>query len=614
MSGIIFALALLSSPADSGTFVDGLRQAESGGLLTAAQRLALQEAAVKDPSSLPTAWRERLSARPIRPEAATALLLDTFQERMQLGLRALYTYPAELPNYLDSTTFPIRVYYDDASVHSLALSVLSAAETSWQMQILDWGWYAPPLDTDEGRYRLYVTTSGMGGGGYTAPLGTWPETAWDDCVTYIVIDRSNDEQSVGAVVAHELNHSMQGAMDCMEPSAFWENSASYMMLAVYPGSIWYVRYFLESFQVAPQWSVADGNQNSSYWYGGFIWPYFLISQFGETWTDAIWLREVWERSMQSSNFTFNDPHYMTAINDQLTEAGDGDLVSAFHAFCRARYFLDDKTSTDYSVLPHAEQLAPTPTMAGNLFNGPDGQEFLPPSSTWPKPYGVNYLILETPSDYDRNTTIEVVTTDDAPWHFQLITLSGDPEILEWDSTERRTTFAFDPHPGVDQLLIIEHLGLPSFHPNSIPATGTEYKLYLRPTIGLPKITSVSPGQVYDGTEVTLNLYGQNFFENCTVDFFPAQDIEVLEVTGSTEVQLKVKIRIARGAMLGEYGVSVTNTDGGSSRFDNAFSIVKNPEKPASDGCSCSQRPGRSSGLGLLLLPLAIFVLRRRFRP
>ncbi|MBU1245030.1 hypothetical protein KKD52_07060 [Myxococcota bacterium] len=614
MSGLLFALALFSTPTDSENFLDLLGQAEAGGRLTALQRLDLQETAVKNPSALPPPWRATLAAHPLPREASTAVLVDSFQERMHLGLRGLYTYPAELPNLLDSETFPIRVYYDDESVHSLALSVLAAAENSWQVQILDWGWYAPPLDTDEGRYRLYVTTSGMGGGGYTAPLGTWPETAWDDCVSYIVIDRSNDGQSVGAVVAHELNHAMQAAMDCMEPSAFWENSASYMMLAVYPGSIWYVRYFLESFQVAPQWSVSDGNQNSSYWYGGFIWPYFLVSQYGESWTDAIWLREVWERSMQSSNFTSNLPHYMTAIDDQLTEAGDGDLVSAFHAFSRARFFLDDRTHATYSVLPHAEQLAPTPTLTGNLFNDTEEQEYLPPKASWPKPYGVNYLILETPADYARNTTLEVVTTNDAPWHFQLITLSGDPEILEWDSTGQRTVFSFDPHPGVNQLLIIEHLGAASFHPNVLPAQGTEYKLYLRPTIGLPKITSVSPGSVYDGTEVTLNLYGQNFFENCSVTFFPAQDIEILEVTGSTEVNLKVKIRIARGAMLGEYGVSVTNTDGGSTRFDEAFTIVKNPSEPASDGCSCSQRSGRPAGLPWLLAPLLFFVLRRRLIP
>jgi len=614
MSGIIFALVLLSSPSASESFVSSLDQAAAQGRITAARRLELLETAVKNPSALPDDWRVLYQAAPLRPEAATAILVDAFQERTRLGLRALYSYPAELANFLDSETFPIRVYYDDESVHSLALTVLAAAETSWQVQILDWGWYAPPIATDEAKYRLYVTTSGMGGGGYTAPMGTWPDTVWDDCVTYIVIDRSNDEHSVSAVVAHELNHAMQGAMDCLEPSSFWENSASYMMLAVYPGSIWYVRYFLESFQVAPHWSVADGNQNSSYWYGGFIWPYFLVSQYGSSWTDAIWLREVWERCIQSSNFTSNLPHYLTAVDEQLTQAGDGDLVSAFHAFCRARYFLDDQTHDTYTLLPNADQLAPTPTMAGNLFNSPDGQEYLPPSSIWPKPFGVNYLLLETPADYERNTTLEIVTTNDAPWHFQLITLSGTPEILEWDNTGRRTTFSFDPRPGIDQLLIVEHLGAENFHPNSIPAAGTEYKIYLRPTIGLPKITSVSPRQVYNGSEVTLNVYGLNFFPNATLAVFPSQNIEILEVSGSTEVQLKVKLRIARGALLGEYGVSITNADGGSYRFDEAFTIVENPEKRTLEGCSCSQRGGRSAGFQWLLLPLIFFVLRRRVRP
>lgn len=612
MFGPLFALILLTTPTQSETFVQRLTQAEAAGALTAAERLTLLETAVKDPAALPPGWRAELAAHPIDPGAGTAILVDAFQERQRLGQRSLYTYPAELPHLMDSATYPIRVYYDDPQVQNLARSVLEAAELSWQTQILEWGWYAPPLDTDEGRYRLYVTTSGMGGGGYTAPIGTWPDTQWDDCVTYIVIDRSNDDYSVGAVVAHELNHAMQGAMDCLEPSSFWENSASYMMLAVYPGSIWYVRYFLESFQVAPHWSVSDGNQNSAYWYGGFIWPYFLVSAYGDSWTDAIWLREVWERSMQSSNFSSNLPHYMTAIDDQLTEAGDGNLVSAFHAFCRARFFLGEETSAHYSVLPHASQLEPIPTVAGTLVVDFEPQELTPPRANWPKPYGVNYYRLEVPANYDRNTTIEVITANENPWHFQLVPFDGASEILEWDSTGTRTSFTWDPRPGKRYLFIVEHLGSETFHPNSIPAQGTEYSIGLRPTIGLPKVTSVSPGQVYDGTEVFLSVYGQNFFDGRTVTIHPSQGIEILEVTGSTEVQLRVKLRIPRGTTLGTYGLTVTNADGGAARVDEAFEVVKNPvAAPTEDGCSCSQRPGSPARLGWLLLPLLFFVLRRR---
>ena len=614
MNGLIFALALLSSPVASEPFLQQLDQAVSAGALTAERRLTLLETAVKDPASLPSPWREALALHPLRPESATAILVDAFQARQRLGQRALYSYPAELPNLLDSEDYPIRVYYDDEQVRALALSVLEAAEHSWQTQILDWGWYAPPLDTDEGRYRLYVTTSGMGGGGYTAPVGTWPDTAWDDCVTYIVIDRDNDDYSVGAVVAHELNHAMQGAMDCLEPTSFWENSASYMMLAVYPGSIWYVRYFLESFQLAPQWSVADGNQNSSYWYGGFIWPYFLVSTFGESWTDGVWLRRIWERSMQSSNFSSNIPHYLTAIDDQLAEDGDGDLVSAFHAFCRARYFLGEEYNDAHSVLPHADQLEPAPTLTGSLVVDFEPQDHTPPRSSWPKPYGVNYYRFEVPNDYDRNTTLEVVTDGDDPWHFQLVPIDGASEILEWDSTSTRTTYAFDPRPGAEYLFIVEHLGSESFRPNNIPAQGTEYTIYLRPTIGLPKITTVSPGQVYDGSTVTLNVYGQNFFDGRTVTILPSQGIEVLEVIGSTEVQLMVKVRIARGTALGYYSLIVTNADGGAARYDEAFEVVKNPVAPTEDGCSCSHRPGRAPSAGWWLLPLMLFVFRRRILP
>ena len=614
MYALILSLAILTSPVKNETFILELEAAQKAGLITSETRLDLAETAIKRPSALPPEWKARLKQHPIQPENATSILVSNLQERVRLGLKSLYQYPAELTYILDSETFPIRVLYNDESTQGLAQKVLEAAEYSWQTQIIDWGWYAPPLDTPELRYRLYVT-SASGSGGYTAPIGLWPETEWDDCVTYVVIDHSNDEHSVGAVVAHELNHSMQAAMDCMEPTAFWENSASYMMLAVYPTSIWYVRYFLESFQLAPHWSVADGNQNSAYWYGGFIWPYFLLDQYAEAWTDAIFLREIWERSMQSSNFSFNEPHYLTAIDEQLKDGGHGDLTQAFHTFSRARYFIDEKMHSAYSLLTHSQELSPTPTMAGTIILGRDEQTFNPPKSMWPKPYGVNYIQLEVPTDYDRNTTFEITTANDFPWHFQLISLTGEPRILEWDSTESRTLVTFDPRPGEQLLLIVEHLGKSSFHPDLVPSSGTEYSILVRPTIGLPDVTGVSPGMVYNSSTVTLNVYGKNFFENATVTFFPDEGFEILDITGSTEIQLKVTVRIPKGVLCGKYSVTVINEDGGSDQLNDAFEVVANPDPDdASDGCSCSQRPGRTPSLVWIWMGLAFFFLRRRLHP
>lgn len=614
MSFLFFVLGFSFVSAPGGdAFSRFVEEAHQSGRITVAQKLDILETAVKRPESLPAQWRELSKAHPITAENATAILVDVLQERARAGLKSMYRYPAELPYFLDSQTHPVRVYYDDETLRNLAQTVLTAAEHSWQTQILEWGWKAPPIETPEGRYRLYVTTSGMGGGGYTAPLGPWPDTAWDDCVSYIVIDRENDTHSVSAVVAHELNHAMQAAMDCLEPSSFWENTASYMMLAVYPGSIWYVRYFLQSFQVAPHWSVADGNQNSAYWYGGFIWPYFLSSAYAPEWNDGSYMREIWERAMQSSNFSTNEPHCLDAIDAQLRESNESSLDAAFHDFSRARFFIDDRMDPDYSVLPHADRLSPSPVLAGTITVLPEQQTITPPKSIWPKPLGVNYWILETPANFNRNMTLEVITEDDAPWHFQLVNLTGSPAVQHFDSSGQRFSFTFDPLPGGRQLLIVEHMAGPDFNPNFVPRDGTEYKMYLRSTIPLPIVTTVTPGMVYEGSEVVLNVYGANLLENCQFSFVPDQSFEILEVIGTTEVQRQLRVRIPKGVLLGEYAVVATNPDGGSFRLDNAFTVVNNPGASSSkDGCSCSH-PGSSgfSGWSFWMAALAFWWLRRR---
>lgn len=614
MSSLFFAIFF--SVVSAGTSDDFVRQVENAhqrGQLTVQQKLDILETAVKRPQSLPDSWKEILRRHPVSPQNATAILVDVLQERARAGLRSLYRYPAELPYFLDSESYPVRVYYDDETLRTLAQTVLAAAEHSWQTQILEWHWYAPPIETPESRYRLYVTTSGMGGGGYTAPLGPWSETEWDDCVSYIVIDRDNDERSVSAVVAHELNHAMQAAMDCLEPSSFWENTASYMMLAVYPGSIWYVRYFLESFQVAPHWSVADGNSNSAYWYGGFIWPYFLSSVYAPEWSDGSYMREIWERAMQSSNFSTNSPHCLEAIDAQLRERNDTDLSAAFHDFCRARFFIDDHLDANYSVLPHADRLSPSPVLAGTIPVMAEEQKITIPKSIWPKQLGVNYWILETPSGFNRNMTLDVVTQDDAPWHFQLVNLTGDPAVQHFDSDGQHFSIAFDPLPGGRQLLIVEHMAGPDFNPNFISATGTEYSMSLRSTVPLPRITAVTPGMVYEGSEVILNVYGSGLLENCAFSFVPDQSFEILEVIGSTPAQRKLRVRIPRGVLLGEYAVVATNPDGGSFRLDDAFSVVKNTaSKSSDDGCSCSHPGGSgSTGWGFWAAALLFVLLRRR---
>ncbi len=593
-------LALPSHPA-----LDRLESDLEAGRITLSGKLGIMEDAVREPARLPEPWRTWFAAHPVPPEAGTAWLVEAYQARQRHGLLPVAGYPGELAYFLDSETVPVRVYYDSESQVALARLTLEAAEHSWVTEIDNFGFYAPPLTTPEGRYRLYIGDTGMGGGGYCSPIGSHPETPWDDCQTYIVIDQRNPRYYIDSLVAHELNHATQGAMDCLEPVSFWENTATYMKFAVYPTSMSYVRYYMDYFQSLPYWSVAGGDQSSLYWYGGFLWTYFLAERYGDPGQGAIFLRELWERSMQSSGNVRNEPHYFDALDELLAERGEGGLHEAFHEFSRIRWFVDDYASEAYSGLPDPWYLTPPPLLTASLEIDLT-QVYVPQKTVWPRPYGVNYYRLNAPASYRRNTTATV--TGEGLWHLQIVQLTGDPEVLESGIGEGSVSLPFDPRDRM--LLIVERIGEPGFEPGNNPREGKEYELQVASTVPLPAITSVTPASAWQGSTVIVQVYGGAFQEGATAAFSPAGLLQVEEITWVSDGQLTLRVRIPSDALTGPYQLEVINPDGGAGRVEQAVVVMRREPTP-SEGCAASGRPAGGGFPGLLLVGL--FLLWRRAR-
>jgi len=587
--------------------LDRLEAAASAGRLTLSEKLGFMEDAVRDPAKLPEPWRAWFAAHPVPPEEGTAWLVEAYQARLRHGLLPVAGYPGPLAYFLDSETVPVRVYYDNESQIALARLTLEAAEHSWVTEIDDFGFYAPPLTTPEGRYRIYIGDTGMGGGGYCAPISAHAETPWDDCQTYIVIDQRNPRYYIDSLVAHELNHATQGAMDCLEPVSFWENTATYMKFAVYPSSMSYVRYYMDYFQSLPYWSVAGGDQSSLYWYGGFMWAYFLAERYGDPGQGAIFLRQLWERSMQSSGNVRNEPHYFDALDAMLAERGEGGLHEAFHEFSRIRWFVDDYASEAYSGLPDAGYLTPPPLLTASLEIDLT-QVYSPQKTVWPRPYGVNYYRLNAPASYRRNTTATV--TGEGLWYLQLVQLTGEPEVVESGLGEGSVSLSFDPRARM--LLIVERLGDPGFEPGNNPREGKEYELVVSSTVPLPMISSVTPAAAWQGSTVNVQVYGASFQEGATADFFPAGQLQVEEAVRVSDGQLQLRVRIPSAALTGPYQLEVTNQDGGKVRVEQSVAVMRR-EPTQSEGCAASGRPTSGSLPGLLLVPLLLFLVRVRRR-
>ncbi|MGM0597427.1 MAG: DUF6055 domain-containing protein [Myxococcota bacterium] len=613
-----FSLVLLFSTLLSfnTSFEKVVNQHTEEGKISQREKLNILYDAVVSPEKLAKKWQTLLQNSPIEPDQATSILVSVFQNRMKHGFKNdMQGFPQELDYYLDSDTRPLRVYYESVSYESKAAAVLEAAEYAWDIQIDHWGFYEPLIVTPEERYRIYLTDSGMGGGGYNAPVSDYPETSHDDCTSYIVIDKSNDEYSIPSVTTHEFNHALQGAMDCLEPPVWWENTATYIMVAVYPSSLPYIGYYLPSFQEAPHESLSFFQQNGAYQYGGFIWPLYLADNYGaKTYQDAILIREFWEECIQSSGFTNNDPNYLKAIDNLLQESEQTSLNTAFEEFSKARYFIDNNVSQYHSMLPGADNLKPAPLLNATL-NTAVESSYSPDLSEAPKPYGVNYIKLDNETGYDRSTVVELTNTEgDNPWLLQLVSFDNDKVIFS-EKIEGIQTIIYNPGEVGDALLIVQHLGNETFSPDNLPTSGSSYTINIRPEIALPFITFVHPGDLYAGSTKDLTIMGTDFQDNFTLSFVPDGHITVNEVTYIDDNNLSANISISPEALLGDYSLTITHEDEGTNTMEKAINVLENPDTGSSEGCSCQVGIADTSSPSLFhfFTVLSILGLALRFK-
>ncbi|MBU1241238.1 hypothetical protein KKF84_05810, partial [Myxococcota bacterium] len=481
-----FFLSLLLTAPPQTTYFSSLENQYRQGVITEQQLFNYREWAVKAPHKLPLKYRKLLDERPLTEKSLTSVLVDNFQLSRIKGLKANYSFPAELDHYVDSAIYPLRVYYKDPSMESKAISLLSYAESAWEIEIDEWGFYAPPVVTPEGRYRIYIDDA-SGAAGYTAPVDEYPDTPWDDCVTYIVIEQDMHNWGMFDTMAHELNHASQAAMDCMEPTAFWENTAVFSEIAISSQGMYMAAYYSEAFQLQPFKGLSGGTTGDLFWYGGYLWPLFISDHLGSGPQDAVYIRQIWENSMQESGFSLNSPSYLEAIDEMAQEQGSS-LNNVFTDFSRARWFVDNKASSLYSTMPYADQIYPIPRVTQTISLSTETQTFTPAEDQQPQRYATNYILLDKPSDYSFPTKITVVESGTDPWAIQLFSASnGALESIFDDDSDGSLSITYDPELYKDAVLVIQHLADDGFNPSNLP-TGETYTVQVRPAIDLPLIT------------------------------------------------------------------------------------------------------------------------------
>ncbi len=235
---------------------------------------------------------------------------------------------------LDTEHF--RIHYTTSGRDAVASleyvnQVAEALEYSWQVEIDQFGWAAPPPDEGIGgddRYDVYLQeilwdgTFGYTEGGEQryrgdGQAGDNPNTPAIEkraAASFMVLDNDYADLDEFAIehyavldvmrstVAHEFNHAIQFGYDGEEPADWlWEATATWMQDEVYDDINDGNEDLLAVFKSPDSCQLAYGGEqrveDENHWYGEWIFIRFISEQYGhET------VRAIWEQSAQLDGY------------------------------------------------------------------------------------------------------------------------------------------------------------------------------------------------------------------------------------------------------------------------------------------------------------------------
>lgn len=264
---------------------------------------------------------------------------------------------------------------DGSGLPDYVEQVGAAMETSWQVEIVQMGWAAPPSDDGIGgdaRYDVYLAniygdgTAGYTDGGYRdTTIGDNPNTTVvenDASFSYITIDNDfREDHTIPAVemmqvtAAHEFNHALQFGYDGNEPADWlWEATATWMEDMVYD-HINDAEYYLDAvLGDTGACQVAQESRSGDYhWYGNWIFLRYISETYGP---DVI--RNIWENTVHHDGYS--------AIETALNNVGTN-LDEVFKAYSVALLTLNFEEGASYPVLALKGEVS-----VGNTFRPNDG--------------------------------------------------------------------------------------------------------------------------------------------------------------------------------------------------------------------------------------------------
>lgn len=289
--------------------VERIQDAHARGEIDAEAATLLSVRAVTRPDLLPEAYRspeakaERCGTLILREALAMA-------QRLSPGGRAQLAADLNRPStssYYDSPDLYFRIHYNTGGGHAVPADdadlnlvpdyverIAAYADSSWKVQVGQYGYLAPPSDDTAGGSSAYdIYCQSIGAYGYASPELAGP-APWNDYSSYVVVhntfdgfppnsDPDGDQAGAAkATVAHEFQHACQFAYDEGENGSWMEMTATWMEDEVFdPVNDNY--NYLNSFFSSPDVPLFSTSP-----YGAFVWPRYIAEVFGAATLETIW--------------------------------------------------------------------------------------------------------------------------------------------------------------------------------------------------------------------------------------------------------------------------------------------------------------------------------------
>jgi hypothetical protein len=532
--------------------------------------------------------------------------------------------------HLDSASYPIRVHYPTEAHATVAATVLAEAELTWEAEVVQMGFEPPMTEDASGAAIVGLWIYLVAGSEYAhgEPISDIPGTPYTDCTTRVILPADLPASYLPIYVAHESNHAMQMAVDCVESPFAYENTTVAVTTVLFPEESMWLTYFLPAFQVNPHLGIDCTffmDQTRRYYhYGAALFQVFLDEWIGDG--DGRLFPRFWRAARQVGSVTVsggspysstpNEPDLLDGIAAVLEEEGSS-LHEAFVEFAVWRFFVgeyDDGAHFSSGALwtGREVQVATSHALADLPLAGA-----VP--STLPQDYGTTYVELDVSGlQPPMGVAFSFSGESSATWSVDALRVGEDGSVARERvpiDAQGQGQLGHGSLSGVERIVwAITALGgedHDSDRPDCTVGHDLNYGIALVDTDTSPTIEQIDPTRLRRGQSHGLTVTGTGFLPGITAEV-EGDGVQVFSVERLSATSLHVVVVVTDEAAAGPRSLVLSNPNGHQARAEDALTVVI--ESPKS-GCGC-QGAGEAEGSAPLVLLLllcvgALFHGRRR---